>query len=52
MTDLRPWLKLTIQRMRFGLKKQQAFLENISVLVSDGVPPNHAIDMLAKISLC
>ena len=38
-----------IKKLDFPAKKQQQFLEDLSVLISDGVPANRAIEMLAKI---
>ena len=37
------------KRCCFTAKKQQAFLEDLSILINDGVPANRAIEMLAKI---
>ena len=43
--------KLTdkFKRIEFSAKKQQQFLEDLSVLISDGVPANRAIEMLTKL---
>src|SRR3990167_10759635 len=43
------WRK-PLQKFQFSAKEQQAFLEDISVLVNDGVTPAYAIDMFSKIS--
>ncbi len=37
-----------IKRLRFGTKAQLVFLEDFAHLVEDGIPPNKAIEMLAK----
>ncbi len=37
------------KKLDFTAKKQQQFLEDLSVLISDGVPANRAIEMLTKI---
>ena len=37
------------KKLSFGNKRQLIFLEDLSVLVSDGVPVNRAIDMLTEI---
>jgi len=41
---------LRLQKFQFGAKAQLAFLEDFSLLVNDGIPPNRAIDMLTKVS--
>ncbi len=43
--------KLTdkFKSIEFSAKKQQQFLDDLSVLISDGVPANRAIEMLTKI---
>src|SRR5438034_518556 len=43
-------LKARIKRMQFGAKKQLAFLEDLYLLVSDGIPPNRALEMLSQVS--
>jgi len=40
----------TIRHWQFGNRAQLAFLEDLYVLVSDGIPPNRAIDMMAQIT--
>lgn len=37
-----------IKRLRFGTKAQLVFLEDFAHLIEDGIPPNKAIEMLAK----
>jgi type II secretory pathway component PulF len=41
---------LTIKRWQFGAKAQLAFLEDLYLLVNDGIPPNRAIEMLAQVT--
>jgi len=40
----------TIRHWQFGNTAQLAFLEDLYVLVSDGIPPNRAIEMMAQIT--
>src|SRR3990167_7835436 len=40
------WFK----RFQFGSKAQLAFLEDLYLLVNDGIPANRAIEMMAQIS--
>lgn len=42
-------LQQRLKRYDFGARKQQRFLEDLSVLIDDGVPANRAIEMLSKI---
>lgn len=42
-------LILKLKKIEFTAKKQQQFLEDLSVLISDGVPANRAIEMLTKL---
>lgn len=39
-----------IKKLRFGSKAQLAFLEDFANLVEDGIPPNKAVEMLARAS--
>ncbi len=39
-----------IKRFQFGTKKQLGFLEDLSLLVNDGIPPNRAIEMMTQVS--
>ncbi len=39
-----------LKKLRFGSKAQLAFLEDFAHLVEDGIPPNKAIEMLARAS--
>jgi type II secretory pathway component PulF len=39
-----------LKRMQFGSKAQLAFLEDLYVLVNDGIPPNRAIDMMTQVT--
>ncbi|OGT41416.1 MAG: hypothetical protein A3F42_02000 [Gammaproteobacteria bacterium RIFCSPHIGHO2_12_FULL_37_34] len=41
---------LTIKRWQFGNKAQLAFLEDLYTLISDGIPANRAIDMIAQVT--
>lgn len=41
-------ITLKIKKLQFGLKTQLAFLEDFAHLVEDGIPPNKAIEMLAR----
>jgi type II secretory pathway component PulF len=38
------------RRWQFGTKKQLAFLEDLYLLINDGIPANRAIEMLAQVS--
>jgi type II secretory pathway component PulF len=50
MDELLQKIQTRLDRLRFGTAKQQGFLEDLSALIADGVPPNRAIDMLSEIS--
>jgi type II secretory pathway component PulF len=39
-----------LRRFRFGGKAQLAFLEDLYVLINDGIPPNRAIEMMAQVT--
>jgi type II secretory pathway component PulF len=39
-----------IKHKLFGTKKQLAFLEDMYLLVNDGIPPNRAIEMMAQVT--
>jgi type II secretory pathway component PulF len=39
-----------IKRYQFGAKAQLAFLEDLYLLVNDGIPPNRAIEMLTQVT--
>lgn len=39
-----------LRRLQFGNRAQLAFLEDLYVLISDGIPPNRAIDMMTQIT--
>ena len=41
---------LTIKHWQFGNKKQLAFLEDLFVLINDGIPANRAVDMMAHVT--
>lgn len=38
------------KRFQFGNKAQLSFLEDLYVLVNDGIPPNRAIEMMAQVT--
>jgi type II secretory pathway component PulF len=38
------------KRMQFGSKAQLAFLEDLYLLVNDGIPPNRAIEMMTQVT--
>lgn len=48
--ELLSGIKQYINRFRFGGKAQLAFLEDLYVLVNDGIPPNRAIDMMTQVT--
>jgi type II secretory pathway component PulF len=39
-----------IRRLQFGNKAQLAFLEDLCLLIEDGIPANRAIEMMAQLS--
>ncbi|MBI5447773.1 MAG: type II secretion system F family protein [Gammaproteobacteria bacterium] len=39
-----------IKKLQFSGKEQQGFLEDVAVLVSDGVPPAYAVEMVGRIA--
>lgn len=39
-----------IKHWRFGPKRQLAFLEDLYLLINDGIPANRAIDMMAQVT--
>lgn len=41
---------MSVKRWQFGNKRQLAFLEDLYLLINDGIPANRAIDMMAQIS--
>lgn len=43
-------LMTRIRQFRFGNKQQLAFLEDLYLLVNDGIPANRAIEMLGQVS--
>src|ERR1700743_3610900 len=42
--------KSFFKHLRFGTKKQLAFLEDLYLLINDGIPANRAIEMMAQVS--
>lgn len=47
ITSIFEEIKLRWTRFCFGSKAQLAFLEDFYLLINDGIPANHAIDMMA-----
>jgi type II secretory pathway component PulF len=43
-------LMLKFHKFQFGNKAQLGFLEDLSLLVSDGIPPNRAIEMMTQVA--
>lgn len=43
-------IKLTFNHWRFGNKKQLAFLEDLYLLINDGIPANKAVEMMAQVT--
>ena len=41
---------LTIRRWQFGTKAQLAFLEDLYLLINDGIPANRAVEMMAQVT--
>jgi hypothetical protein len=50
LQDIGNKVQLAFKRFQFGAKPQLAFLEDLYVLVNDGIPPNRAIDMLTQVT--
>src|SRR3990167_664166 len=51
LSDIKNFSDKTLQRfkrMQFGTKSQLAFLEDLYLLINDGIPANRAIDMMAQ----
>jgi len=42
--------KLFIRHFQFGNKKQLAFLEDLYLLINDGIPANRAIEMMSQVA--
>lgn len=43
-------IPLRIRRWQFGTKKQLGFLEDLYLLINDGIPANRAIDMMTQVT--
>lgn len=43
-------IMMRVKRMQFGNKAQLAFLEDLYLLINDGIPANRAIEMMAQVS--
>ena len=41
---------ISLKRFQFTKKKQLAFLEDLFVLINDGIPANRAIEMMAQVT--
>ncbi len=41
---------LLFKHLQFGTKRQLAFLEDLYLLINDGIPANRAIDMMSQVS--
>ncbi len=41
---------LSYRRWRFGTKQQLAFLEDLYLLINDGIPANRAVDMMSQVT--
>ncbi|OGT38247.1 MAG: hypothetical protein A3F12_07295 [Gammaproteobacteria bacterium RIFCSPHIGHO2_12_FULL_38_14] len=50
LKELSYQLILAIKHWQFGNKAQLAFLEDLYVLINDGIPANRAVDMMAQIT--
>lgn len=44
-------IAIAFKHWQFGNKRQLAFLEDLYVLINDGIPANRAIDMMAQITV-
>lgn len=44
-------ITLFFKHIQFGNKKQLAFLEDLAVLINDGIPANRAIEMMGQVSV-
>ena len=52
--DFKNWYDrslLFIKHWQFTKKKQLAFLEDLYLLINDGIPANRAVDMMSKVSI-
>lgn len=43
-------IALAVRRWQFGNKAQQAFLEDLYLLINDGIPANRAVDMMSQVT--
>lgn len=50
INDMFARIVLAFKHIQFGGKAQLAFLEDLYLLVNDGIPPNRAIDMLTQVT--
>lgn len=53
LDEVRGWLDnltISIKRWQFTQRKQLAFLEDLYLLINDGIPANRAVEMMSKVS--
>jgi len=43
-------LTLTLRHLQFGNKQQLAFLEDLYLLINDGIPANRAVEMMSEVT--
>lgn len=50
LQNIVPRISLIIRRWRFGNKAQLGFLEDLYLLINDGIPANRAVEMMAQVT--
>lgn len=50
VSSLAEKIKLFFKHLQFGNKNQLAFLEDLYLLINDGIPANRAIEMMSQVS--
>lgn len=50
LRNLTSKITLSVKRWQFGNRAQLAFLEDLYVLINDGIPANRAVEMMAQIT--
>lgn len=50
LSNLPSRIGLMIRHLQFGNKQQLAFLEDLYLLINDGIPANRAVDMMAQVT--
>lgn len=53
LNTIKEWydnIMIAIRHWQFGNKAQLAFLEDLYLLINDGIPANRAVDMMAQVS--